>query len=111
MEFFEPQQIALSDAGSARLVHCIRLLAEMEVVKQEDQGAEDQFGPWQEEIVGIKIDVKNAFNTCSPTAIISALEEENSLKHMAWAVACQLGPEQPLESGGKRWGTKKTGAT
>ena len=111
LDFFEPQQIALSDAGSARLVHCVRLLAEMELLKHEDRGAEDHFGPWQEEMVGVKIDVKNAFNTCSPTAIISALEEENSLKHMAWAVACQLGPEQPLESGGKRWGTRKTGAT
>ena len=60
VEFFEPQQIAMSDAGSAKLVHCIRLLSEMELVKIEDQRVAEQqeeFGPWQEELVGVKIGV------------------------------------------------------
>ena len=104
----------MSDAGSAKLTHCMRLLSEAELLKMEARRLEEQrqeFGPQQEEMVGVKIDVKNAFNTCSPKAIIKTMAEENSLKHMAWAVACQLAPDQPLESGGKQWGTRKTGAT
>ena len=80
----------------------------MELVKIEDQRVAEQqeeFGPWQEELVGVKIDVKNAFNTCSPTAIISALEEETSLKHMTWAVsAC---PRAALRIGGQEVGNQK----
>ena len=33
VDFFEPQQIAMSDAGSAKLTHCIRLLSEAELLR------------------------------------------------------------------------------
>lgn len=105
VDYLEPQQLAMSQAGSARLVHCIRLLAERELVVRETR----EVG--QEEMVGVKIDVKNAFNNCSASSIITTMEGEDSLRHMAWATACQLAPEQPLESGGQRWGTRRTGAT
>lgn len=39
------------------------------------------------------------------------MEKEESLKHLAWATACQLTTEQPLEAVGRSWGTRKTGAT
>ena len=114
VDYFEPQQIAMSQAGSAKLVHCLRLLAENELLKVEArrrmaEGVEE--GPIEEEMVGVKIDVKNAFNNCSGKAVITTLEKEESLKHLAWATACQLLPEQPLENGGKQWGTRQTGAT
>ena len=65
----------------------------------------------QEEMVGVKGDSKNAFNNSSAASIITTMEEEASLCHLAWTTACHLAPEQPLESGGRRWGTRRTGAT
>ena len=65
VDFFEPQQIAMSDAGSAKLTHCMRLLSEAELLRIEARRLAEQqqeFGPQQEEMVGVKIDVKNAFN-------------------------------------------------
>ena len=114
VDYLEPQQLAMSQAGSARLVHCIRLLAEKELLVREERRAAVQrgeMGPQQEEMVGVKIDVKNAFNSFSAHSIITTLEEEDSLKHMAWAAACQLAPDQALESGGRMWGTRRTGCT
>ena len=105
VDFLEPQQLAMSQAGSAKLVHCVRMMAEKELLVRDtrEEG--------EEEMVGVKIDVKNAFNNCSASSIITTMEEEESLKHMAWATACQLAPEQPLEAGGRRWGTRRTGST
>ena len=105
VDFLEPQQLAMSEAGSAKLVHCMRLLAEKEEIVRKIR----QEG--QEEMVGVKVDSKNAFNNSSAASIITTMEEEASLRHMAWTTACQLAPEQPLESGGRRWGTRRTGAT
>ena len=65
VEYFEPQQIAMSEAGSAKLIHCMRLLAEMELLKLNGEQGEEQ-----EELVGVKIDVKNAFNSCSGKAVM-----------------------------------------
>merc|ERR1712055_858674 len=76
VDFLEPQQLAMSQAGSAKLVHCVRMMAEKELLVRDTRE-----------------------------------EGEESLKHMAWATACQLAPEQPLEAGGRRWGTRRTGST
>ena len=63
VDYFKPQQIAMSQAGSAKLVHCLRLLAEKEMVKGEAnrQMAEQvEEGPILDEMVGVKIDARNA---------------------------------------------------
>ena len=57
------------------------------------------------------MDVANAFNCCAGHSVVTTLEQEDSLKHMAWATACQLAPKQALESGGHRWGRRDDGAT
>ena len=93
-EALEPQQLAMSPAGAAKLVHTVRLMMEL-----------------NPEMTAVKIDVKNAFNQVHRNAIITALEDDPSLQHMAWSAACQLAPEHGLESGGKLWGVSGVGAT
>ena len=45
------------------------------------------------------------------SSIISTLESEPSLQHMAWSAACQLATDHGLESGGKLWGMSGEGTT
>ena len=104
VDYFEPQQIAMSQAGSAKLVHCLQLLAEKEIVKGEanrQMAKQVEEGLILEEMVGVKIDVRNALINCSGKAVITILEKEESLKHLAWGTACLLVPEQLLKNGGK----------
>ena len=90
----EPQQLAMSPAGAAKLVHTVRMMMEL-----------------NPDLVAVKIDVKNAFNQVHRESIISALSDDPSLQHMAWSAACQLGSEHGLETGGKLWGVSGVGAT
>ena len=57
------------------------------------------------------MEVSNAFNCCAGHSVDTTLEQEDNLKHMAWATACQVAPKQALESGGHRWGRRDDGAT
>ena len=86
-DYLEPQQLALSQAGGAKLVHSVRMMLEH-----------------KREFFAVKLDIKNAHNEVSRASIIEALDREPSLRHLAWHVATCLAPTTSLESGGTRWG-------
>jgi hypothetical protein len=92
--YFEPQQVVLSQAGAAKLVMGIRMLAE----------ANPQF-------VVVKSDIKNAFNAVSRARILGVMEGEEELRHLVWHAAQTLAPSSALEHGGRRWGEASEGAT
>ena len=66
IEFLEPQQLALSEAGGFKLVHCVRMLME----KRRD-------------FVCVKVDMRNAHNEVSRASVIEALDREPTLRHLA----------------------------
>ena len=66
-EFLEPEQLALSKAGGAKLVHKIRMLSE------NNPG-----------MVVVKVDMRNAHYEVFQAALLEALEREPTLRHMAW---------------------------
>ena len=74
-EALEPQQLAMSPAGAAKLVHTVRMMME----ENPDMAA-------------VKIDVKNAFNEVLREAIITALSDDPSLQHMAWSASTRKWP-------------------
>ena len=86
-DFLEPQQMALSQAGGAKLVHSVRVLLEH-----------------RRDFTAVKLDIRNAHNKVSRSSIIQALEREPSLRHLAWHVATCLAAPTSLESGGDIWG-------
>ena len=88
----EPQQLALSEAGGHKLVHQVRMVME-------------EHRDW----VVAKVDVRNAHNEIWRSAIISALEAEPTLQHLAWFAAVVLAPSTGLETGGQLWGTQGEG--
>ena len=45
------------------------------------------------------------------SAVISSLEAEQTLQHVAWFAAVVLAPSIGLETGGKLWGTQGEGET
>jgi hypothetical protein len=92
--FLEPQQLALSVAGGAKLVHSVRMLAE----------ANPGF-------VVVKCDIQNAFNSVSRAKILEVLESEESLRHLVWHAAVSLASPNSLETGGTVWGEAKEGGT
>ena len=92
--FLEPQQLALSVAGGAKLVHGVRMMAE----------ANPGF-------VVVKCDIKNAFNSVSRARVLEVLEGEDSLRHLAWHAALSLASPNALETGGVVWGQAKEGGT
>ena len=67
--FLEPQQMALSHAGGAKLVHSVRMMLE----NRRDH-------------VTVKLDIENGHNEVSGASILEALESEPSLRHLAWHV-------------------------
>ena len=64
--YLEPQQIALSPAGAAKLVMAVRMQLEV-----------------RRDFICFKLDLKNAYNEISRASIIEVLEAEPSLKHLA----------------------------
>ena len=90
----EPQQLALSEAGGHKLVHQVRQ-------------AMEEHRDW----VVAKIDVRNAHNEVWRSAIVSALEAEPTLQHLAWFAAVVLAPSTGLETGGEQWGEQGEGET
>ena len=77
----------MSQAGAAKLVNCVRGMVNT-----------------RRDMVCIKIDLANAYNEISRTAIIDVLSFENSLSHLTGLAGAVLAPETELESVGKRWG-------
>ena len=58
-----------------------------------------------------KVDVRNAHNEIWRAAILSALEAEPTLQHLAWFAAAVLAPHTGLETGGEQWGEQGEGET
>ena len=48
--------------------------------------------------------MKNAHNEVSRASVVTALEDEPSLRHLAWHTATCLAPKAGLESRGRIWG-------
>ena len=48
--------------------------------------------------------MENAHSSMSRAAVLETLEEEPSLRHMAWYFATSMAAPTTLESGGKVWG-------
>ena len=86
-DYLEPQQMALSQAGGAKLVHSVRMMLEH-----------------KRNFFAVKLDIKNAHNEVSRSSIIEALDREPSLRHLAWHVTTCLALTTSLESGGEVWG-------
>ena len=94
IEHLEPQQLAVSAAGGAKLVHSVRMLLEH-----------------RQDFVAVKLDIRNAHNEVSRASILEALDREPSLRHLVWHAATCLAPHTGLESGGKMWGQSGEGMT
>ena len=86
-DFLEPQQMALSQGGGAKLVHSVRIMLES-----------------RRDFYAVKLDIRNAHNEVSRASIIEALDREPTLRHLAWHVATCLAAPTSLESGGELWG-------
>ena len=93
-EFLEPQQLGMSKAGGAKLVHCVRMVMEQ-----------------NPEFICLKLDFKNAFNEVFRARVVEALEEEDTLRHLASHAATLLAPSSGLESRGSLWGEAHEGTT
>ena len=85
--YLEPQQLALSPAGAHKLVHMVRMALEA-----------------NRDWVCVKLDVSNAHSSVARAAVLETLEEEPSLRHMAWHFATSMGAPTGLETGGRMWG-------
>ena len=94
VKYLEPQQLVLSEAGAAKLVNSVRMMLEA-----------------NPEFIAVKIDMKNAFNSCHRAALLLELENEPTLQHLAWHAATSLAPHSGLEGGGRKWGESGEGFT
>jgi hypothetical protein len=93
-DYLEPQQLGMSVAGGAKLVHSVRMMLEQ-----------------HKEFICIKLDFRNAFNEVSRARIIEVLERSPSLNHLTAHAATILAPSNGLESRGVLWGKSSEGAT
>lgn len=93
-EYLEPQQLGMSVGGAAKLVHSVRMTLEK-----------------NPSFICVKLDFKNAFNEISRARVVEALEEEESLRHLAQFAGILLAPVSGLESGGEFWGEAQEGTT
>ena len=91
-QFLEPQQLCLSLSGGHKLVNSVRMMLEE-----------------NPDFVCIKVDLRNAHNEVSRAAIVEELEEEPTLRHLAWHAATVLAPHHGLEIGGIKWGEQEEG--
>jgi hypothetical protein len=93
-DYLEPQQLGMSVAGGAKLVHSVRMMLEL-----------------HKDFICIKLDFRNAFNEVSRARIIEVLERESTLNHLTTHAATILAPSNGLESRGILWGKSSEGAT
>ena len=61
------------------------------------------------DFVCFKLDLRNAHNEVARAAIVEELEEEPTLRHLAWHAATVLAPGHGLEIGGVKWGDQEEG--
>ena len=93
-EYLEPQQLGMSVGGAAKLVHSVRMTLEKNPT-----------------FVCVKLDFRNAFNEISRARVVEALEEVETLQHLAQFAGMLLAPVSGLESGGEFWGEAQEGTT
>ena len=91
-EFLEPVQLGISVAGAALLTRSV-------------SGVLDAFP----EFICFRLDLKNAFNEMSRSAVLEILEKEETLKHLVTFAAAILSPVAALETGGEIWGETAEG--
>ena len=91
-EFLEPVQLGISIAGSALLTRSV-------------SGVLDAFP----DFICFRLDLKNAFNEMSRTAVLEVLEKEETLRHLVTFAAAILSPVAALETGGEIWGESSEG--
>ena len=87
IEYFEPQQLAMSPSGPHQLVNGLRMLGEA-----------------NRSFVTLKSDIKNAFPSVSRSRILNVMTDEQQLQHLVWHAAQILAPSSALEHGGHVWG-------
>ena len=84
----------MSVSGAAKLVNSVRMVLEQNT-----------------SFICVKLDFRNAFNEASRARVVEALEEVDSLKHLAQFAGMVLTPVSGLESGGNMWGQAAEGQT
>lgn len=94
LEFLEPQQLGMSIASAAKLIHKVRSVMES-----------------NPKFICVKLDFRNAFNEVSRSRILEALQKEENLRHLVAHAATVLAPCNGLESGGVLWGECEEGTT
>ena len=92
--FLEPQQLGMSVAGAQKFVVSVRSLLNH-----------------RKDFICVKIDFCNAYNKLSRRAIVDALVNEPTLRHLAHFSAVTLAPVSGLEAGGTLWGEGGEGGT
>ena len=93
-EHLEPCQVAMMPAGGAVLAHTVRMMLEL-----------------RPEFVCVCLDVRNAHNEISRSAVVRELEKVPGLKHLAQHVATCLAAHHSLEAGGIAFGEAEDGLT
>ena len=91
-EYLEPVQLGQSIAGAAKLAFSV--------------GGTLRSDP---DIAFCCINLRNAFNECSKTAILEVLGSGESMDHLTSFAATILAPTEALESGDDRWGKAEEG--
>ena len=90
--FLEPQQLAMSEGGCTKLYHSINTLLDL-----------------RRDFICVKLDCKNAFNSCSRARLVKVLSEEPSLRHLASHAATSLAAPTALEDRGELFGWSEDG--
>ena len=93
-DFCEPEQLALSPGGCSKLYIGLRSLLEA-----------------RRDFTCIKLDCKNAFNSCCRVRILQVYASTPSLAHMSAHVAATLAPSTVLEDRGLPWGEARCGCS
>ena len=88
--YLKPQQLGMSVAGGAKLVHSVCMVLEQ-----------------NPEFICVKLDFKNAFNEAF--RVVEAIEEVDSFRCLASHAATLLAPAMSLESKGFIWGESHEG--
>ena len=82
---FEPEQQGMSESGGTKIVTAVRMLLED-----------------RPDFIAVRNDMANAYNFVSRAAVVTGLEEEEALRHLAWQAATSLALGYGLQSGGEK---------
>ena len=91
-EYLEPHQLALTPGGGAKIMNAVRMMSES-----------------RPDFVVVSMDIRNAHNEVSRSAIVKSFKSVQSLRHLSLHMATHLAPEHRLEASGEAWGTAPEG--